>query len=68
MTTNNDLRVSLLGMGVLCMAGSVVIAFSLASTPFPVEATVVPQDDPRREALRLAAEVYGYRLEPIERR
>lgn len=67
MTYRTDLRVSLLGFSALCMAASVALALSMAATAFPAQVAAVQdraEDGARREALRIAAEAYGYRLEP----
>lgn len=68
MASQNDVRVNLLGFSALSMAGSVVIAFSMAATAFPVEVASAGEKDARRDALRIVAEAYGYRLEDQGRR
>lgn len=63
MSNYHDVRVSLLGMSALCAAGCVALAFSMATTAFPVHVAASNEDTARREALRIMAEAYGYRLE-----
>lgn len=63
MSNHQDIRVSLLGMIALCSAGCVALAVSMATTAFPVQVAASNEDTARREALRIMAEAYGYRLE-----
>ncbi len=68
MASKNDVRVNLLGFSALSIAGSVVIALSMASTAFPLDVAAADEVDARRETLRIVAEAYGYRLEDQARR